>query len=596
MVNVSTRAPRYRILATKRGDIPRDVTDYVLAVTTSKDLNSFVGKFSLTLRNRIEVANPQAKDNKLRDIKNIEEFFRPMTFIQIFARTKTPDEVPVMRGFVDSVGNSESVGEASGNDRSIVNGSDMGKIFIKQRLFFRPELSALMNVSIQKESILEGAAENAVAIRVGDFISAQYSISLFNRAFTPNQFIHEMLNIFVQPYIEKVLKNYNVPRLGEHLSGSFIIDTGVQVVPLKLFLANLTTHQGSILNVLNYAKNAPWCEMFLQEGEDRTLFVFRATPWRAPDGQGSEKEIPLMTRRREISLNEKIFPGEGSHSIDINQEVRVTRAGREVNKFQLNKKFNNKHFRESESQLREETKIELRDVISREIFRDDSDVFTYFSVSPNQLLNWKIATLNNLYQDQTATSNPFLLRAHTDFYGFRPMEFKSTFSPFLLDAKNQDQVTKGPDGKSTGPEQQLKVGEPLLRTYLRQFNTALVDAFRYNVDYEKGSIRIMGDPTIRIGQYITMEVRNAREATFYVEGVSHSFTAFDRFITTLRLSRGTAAINNGNSIVDQFLNPLEAKAVAQDKKRLYNPPDEKVVNSGADNSLDLNKQFSSGQK
>lgn len=590
MVNASIRSPSYRVLATKRGDIPKDVTDYVLAVTTTKDLNTFVGKFSLTLRNRLQVTNPNAKDNKLRGIKNIEDFFKPMTFIQIFAKANDDGEVPLMRGFIDSIGGMESVGEASAQDRTIINGSDMGKIFVKQKLFFRPELSSLMAVSLQKESLLEGAAENALAIKVGDFVSAAYSISLFSREFTPNQFMHEMLNIFVQPYIQKVLKNYRVPRMGEHLSGSFIIDTGFQIAPLKLFLMNLTTHHGSILNVLDYAKNAPWAEMFIQEGEDRSIFVFRATPWRTPDGQGSEKEIPLMTRRKSKSLREKSVPGEGSRSIDIAQEVIVTR-----DKFKLNGQFNNVYFRESERQLRQQKKITLNDIISKEIFRDDSDVFTYFSTSPNQLLNTKIASINALHQDRTATSNPFLLRAHTDFYGFRPMEFKSTFNSFLIDPKNPVQTVLTPLAElAISPEKQIKLSEPLLRVYLREFNTALVDAYRYNADYEKGSVRILGDPTIRIGQYITMEIRDSRDATFYVEGVSHSFTAFDKFVTTLRLTRGTGAINNGNSIVDKFLNPLEIKAVEQDKKRLYISPEPNFKD--IDNSFDFNKQFPPGQR
>jgi len=590
MVNVRTRAPRFRVTATKRGESPKDVTEYVIGVTTSKDLNSFVGKFTLTLRNRIQVANEMAKDNKLRGIKNIEEFFRPMTYIEIFAKTVDDDLIPVMRGFIDSVGSTETAGETSGEDRTTITGSDIGKIFVKQRLFFRPELSAVLATSAQRQSFLAGAAENAVAIRVGDFVSAQYSISMFSRNFTPNQFMHEILNVFIQPYIQKVLKDYHVPRLAEHLAGSFTVDTGSDIVLLKLFLANLTTQHGSILNVLDYAKNAPWCEMFIQELEDRSVFVFRATPWRAPDGQGAEKEIELMTLRRRISVADFLRPGEGSRAVDIQQEIGISGSN-----FELNEGYQNSFFEESSDTLKQETNIKLTDIVRKEVFRDDSDVFTYFSMYPYELMNWKIANLNGLYQDTTATSNPFLLRAHTNFYGFRPIEIKSTFSPFLLDAKNPDDVAKGTAGGAQGPEKQLKVTEPLLRTYLRQFNTAVVDAYRYNPDYEKGTVNIMGDPTIRIGQYITMEIKNARPASFYVEGVSHSFTAFDRFTTTLRLTRGTAAINNGNSIVDLSLNSLEKSAVAQDKQRAYNPPEGTVSDSAA-SSLDFNKQFKAGSQ
>ena len=136
MVNAFIRSPKYRVSVTKRGETPIDVTDFVLSVTTSKDLNNFVGRFTLVLKNRLNVVSGVSKKNRLRGIRNIEQFFKPMTYVEIFASTNSNVEVAVMRGFIDSIADTESVGNTSAEDRTSITGSDMGKIFVKQKLFF----------------------------------------------------------------------------------------------------------------------------------------------------------------------------------------------------------------------------------------------------------------------------------------------------------------------------------------------------------------------------------------------------------------------------------------------------------------------------
>lgn len=587
MVNATVRAPRFKVLATARGEITRDVSDFILRITTNRDLNQFVGSFSLVLRSRLDFVKLETDwRTQLRETPSydeLEDFFRPMTYIQIFISASDPNVfTPVMRGFVDSVGGLESAAEKSAQDRTIVSGSDLGKVFAKQKIFFRPELARIIAAGGQTTPLFEGASENALAVRTGDFTAAQFGLPLFSRDFTPNQFMHEMLNIFIHPYIGRILKEYSIERMGEHLSGTFIIDTGQEAIPIKLFLLNMTTHQGSILNLLDYAKNAPWCEMFLQEGVDRTIFVYRPTPWRVPVGGGKEKKIELMTNRRPISRFGNVAPGEGSHGIDFAQENIAT----DTKQFKVSKEYNDAYYTESRVDLEKERHIPRDRIKSSQIFVDDSDVFTYFVTYPYEFLNWKIANTNGIYQDPSATSNPFLLRGHTNFYGFRPLEIKSTFSPFVLDIKSPE-----PNKGNKGPEKQLTERKLILDVYLKLFNTATADAYRYNPDYEKGTLRIVGDEKILIGQYITTEVPDGLDASFYVEGVRHDFTAFGMFETELRLSRGTASINNKNSIVDRFLNKIEKEAQDRDKKALkIKSPNQKAKNT-ATNTRQMNDKY-----
>jgi len=583
MANATLRNPRFKVMATVRDQSAVDVTDFILKVSTTRSLGQFKGSFTLELRNRLDFVKLKFKAGEtFRQVKDIESFFRPMTYIEIFISAKDPNNfTPVMRGFIDSVGGFQNAGDNSAQDRALVSGSDIGKAFVNQKVFFRPELSRIIAVGGQQVPVAEGAAANAFAIKTGDFTAAVFSLPLFNREFTPNQFMHEMLSIFIHPYINKVLEGYSIERIGEHLAGTFLISNNVEIVPVKMYLISLTTHQGSILSVLDYGKNSPWCEMFLQEGADRTIFVFRATPWKTPVGGGRDKLIPLM-KTRDSSKGE-VEAKEDPSVLDIAQEVEVT----DTKGFELvGELYDNAYYEESRDVLKKIEKVTLLDIIDRQIYRDDSEVFTYFVTYPYEFMNWKIANLNGLYQHPEADSNPFLLRGHTDFYGFRPLEVKSTFTPFILDVRDPS-----PDTKNKGGEKQLTERRSILDAYLTTFNKSLVEAFKYNPDYEKGTIRIVGNEKIYIGQYIDVEVIDGRNGTFYVESVTHNFRAFNQFTTELRVTRGTAAINNGNSIVDQFLNDIQTKAVKRDKDLIFKSPNQNAKSPLGNGTRDANKKY-----
>ena len=69
MANARTVSPKFRVLASSHEHAEEDISNFVLHVQTTKDLGNVVGRFNLTMRNRLDFVNESKEVKELRETK-----------------------------------------------------------------------------------------------------------------------------------------------------------------------------------------------------------------------------------------------------------------------------------------------------------------------------------------------------------------------------------------------------------------------------------------------------------------------------------------------------------------------------------------------
>ncbi len=176
--------------------------------------------------------------------------------------------------------------------------------------------------------------------------------------------------------------------------------------------------------------------------------------------------------------------------------------------------------------------VPIEDVVSMVVSRSDADVANYFWVNaPRFDINsgfwekaWAIPT-----QGQTMSTATYQ-NSNVALYGIRLMQLDSQMG--------WSDVTNFSSGL---PSAEKSIRDTSMANWINQRRQVLIDNNKDNVLFERGSIRLRGNETIRAGAYIQI-VRGDMAPIYYVDDVTHDYVPFQGFWTTVNVQRGTGFI------------------------------------------------------
>ena len=242
----------------------------LIDVHTHKSIGEPAGAWSVRM-----VPLSRAQGNRVR----WDDLIAAGDYVEIYlssGRDKMRPSKPNMRGFVDNVGRGQEIGEDENITHYVhCNGRDFGGFLQDAQVYYRiPELNNVI-VTFMPELVTP--------------LSKQYNIEF--TSYQPDRWAKEVVDKIVNEEHLKIIKakQSKVP----------IMNTAEKVSELKtieLWSKSIQYYMGSVWELLRQYQNAPWYEMFVQEGLDAPELVFRQTPWRDIKGayiQGETEEITV---------------------------------------------------------------------------------------------------------------------------------------------------------------------------------------------------------------------------------------------------------------------------------------------------------------
>ena len=193
-----------------------------------------------------------------------------------------------------------------------------------------------------------------------------------------------------------------------------------------------------------------------------------------------------------------------------------------------------------------EVQVDVVEVEALSLSRSDSNVANFFQVDAPmaEIVNpdWiRVQATQNGLALETGNRN-----CAPEIYGLKKMNARTNQSAETgTDMRNQVPAAIKPA--------QLSAIGAWYQKRLRQLRAINED----NVVFEEGSMSMRGNEAIRPGVYIRLK-RGSRSSRFYVTAVSHQFTPYHSFKTTLQLTRGESYIDRLNENGSPFI--AEGKA------------------------------------
>lgn len=432
----------------------------------------------------------------LRDASGLTLYDRlkPMDMVIIRMSADAGEEPRIiMRGLIDTVRISTDVQGNQVQEFINITGRDFGKLFLIHRAYY---FKALENIN-------------------GFFAIGQYGVKEVAFLSLENILREIFTKIFQLSSDLKYTNGQSISNLVELLiapTAGFIGDDN----GLGLFAGAmpLQTQEGTIWSLMQMYSNPPFSELFVRDDDDNARLIVRSALLKDFDGK--------FTHTFSEDERDNLF------KIDIDG-VRISE----------------------------------RDIIMRDIGRSDAEVKSlFFTVGKSFILSgveFKGATVagqsffpTGLRQEgavpTAARENPFLAQlasdlAGVDIYGIRPFEIETNYLAFDRGAKRETFFDSITDGVTVGKE----------------LNKVLVGNYKHNVYLESGTITIIGNNRPRIGYYLKVEDKIVPdgEFEFYIEGVSHKFTAFGNWTTTLQVTRGDRWVKRFKGRELEELNKLD---------------------------------------
>lgn len=247
-----------------------DLTQYLAdgsALRTTKSVRDPAGGFSLTFAD--------APNKGALGFESMYALIEPMDFVEIRMRhgehganTPAGDPPVVMRGFVSSVGRSESIGPDGKPARSvIVSGQDYGKLWQMLQILYLP-------------GYIVGE----------DTLSSFRLFEKFGAGFKTGQsgadFLREVITKVLNPYIDKLMPA-NSPNPREVLLDRISVAHGTTS------LSGSQNQEGTIYNLLQtYLDVGIWNELFLEDDDEGVHCVYRPNPYRTLAGDKIQSDAP----------------------------------------------------------------------------------------------------------------------------------------------------------------------------------------------------------------------------------------------------------------------------------------------------------------
>lgn len=234
-----------------------DLTPYLGeagAVRTSKSMGQCSGSFEISFGDQMD---PGFMDSLYARLE-------PMDMIEIRA-TRDPhayvgrDMPLVMRGFLDLVRRSETVGEDNRPRRVVIlSGHDFGKLLEIHQVFWE------LTIVKERPMLTAFGLQAALGLKV------------------------EMVGVsqFVQTFVDKVAnaKIADLEMFSRQVVKRFVAETSVeqgQIIPSRVGEVMDTTYWG----LVSAFADRPWNELFIRDEEDGPHVIFREVPYRGLDGK-----------------------------------------------------------------------------------------------------------------------------------------------------------------------------------------------------------------------------------------------------------------------------------------------------------------------
>jgi hypothetical protein len=493
-MRVDTRNPKFavRFITQRNGVFEVTETDHVIVeIRTQKRMGLPLGTFQLALV-------PRAVSRVLSfGTAQWQDVIAPMDYCEIMLSVPPrPPLIPVMRGFITSVGEQFGIGGGQPQRLVIISGMDYGKLLIQTKLYYT-------DVELQQAAFLQRFQDCWTTLvdwgPSPELLPAPLQSPLGpgqqtdGATFTPAELLELLYGCFYKPQEDEVVASFG------GLSAQVATTTFESRV--DGWEQDIRTYNPFWMNsswapfvdcwsMMRGYQHAPWRELFFREYEQGPVLVYRPTPWLDKGGTLVQPTSPESNAE-----NATVIPHEDIESASLH------RSDAEVRNF----------------------------------FFTYNDMYGSFAAAMKTLGGG----LDGFYVDPY-NGNPFLLGAGIagpatidgDYrrFGFRLYEARTPYFDWSYHAKRDVIEQMIADARVQGLEG----------------TDRLVQAYDHNELLESGSVTIKGNETIHIGDYVKLPDRTpagGNEARFYAEGVSHYFRqgtrpGDGRFITTLGLTRG----------------------------------------------------------
>ena len=507
-MDVLTRRPQVNIYfyTRKIGAITfASIAPSLVQVRAHRRMGETAGAFQIVLK-------PNKLSNKLW-----QDVIEPMDYVEIRltgngpiplnkpSRNELANGALLMRGFVDVVGITGSIGGGTPERVITINGRDYGKIALIFTLYSytlqtNPRM-AIIQVLDSSQYQIAGQPDPALGqSRAGTSTSAPQRSS--DQRYNPQGLMQFFFNQLFVPHMNLITANLVgpdgvlvLPKLDFTGLDAFVTSSLETINPT--FNSETYSPSTPIWQVMEKYANMPWCELFFDDDDFSSSLIFRTTPWFDPSGQ------PVVAGTTPYFTS--------------------TVTGAELIDWDFNK--------------------------------SDQEVFNLIASQPELYEPLVLARLalgditGTIQALGAAGDNPTIIGGTddapappgtpSDVHRFGLREFSKNSSYFGLVR-----------GDAT-------VDQTLLSSVGTELNRRLVLAFGHNEVLWNGNITIKGRTDIHIGDYMRLNVRG-NITRFYVEGVSHEFTAATQqhdgsYTTNLILTRGQPDIGP----INQALSPIE---------------------------------------
>lgn len=186
------------------------------------------------------------------------------------------------------------------------------------------------------------------------------------------------------------------------------------------------------------------------------------------------------------------------------------------------------------------------DVLSLNASRTDANISNFFWVSAP-----RFNLVRDIYQKQQATAagnSTVVLDKYentaTKLYGIRLMMLETAQGPTDTTTQNS--------GAKADEHQQLQQKEV---EWMDERRRIVVDSNKDNVVFERGTMRLRGNESIRAGCYVRLR-RGDTEAIYYAVDVSHEYIPYSGFYTAVTFERGTGFVERIRSEGSPYLAEL----------------------------------------
>jgi hypothetical protein len=447
-----------------------DPTNQVLSVTTSKQMDTPAGAFTVTLAG---------------DEWNAKLLPNDLVVIQMGYKTAEGNKLnTVMVGLIDRIRRQRSAGSNTVN--TIITGRDFGKVLVKSALKFYPELGAA-NPDAQKASEKFFLTDEGWVTLMSFFTSDQITQG------TPAVVLDNIIR-YVLPKLNEVEWTVWDESKKEPVSKKVDVTNILRYnfAKVDMFLPLILSadqFEGAIWNLMERASIAPFTELFVDVRE-------ASEAWNA---EGKARVVNETIEEASDESKAKFPKGKGYYPMP---RFSFGEDGSAVMIALRNTPF----YKGAWEQLYTHD-LPSEDVLEEDLSYSDDEHYNLF---------WAGTTINPLGIDLKRVAPPLMNENAVKRYGISPLEVQ--IEGLAMDASDPEHPT-------------------LLEDLSKKYTQKLKDWFENNHLYYNGSMTVRGKGNYKIGQRL---LRKGINREFYIEGVTQSFNVFDRWETTLQLTRGVA--------------------------------------------------------